>query len=45
MVKTNFLLDIGYFPTGLAETNEFVPSQNISPTFLGNNTSTAWFQL
>lgn len=33
MVKTNFLLDIGYFPTGLAETNEFVPSQNISPTF------------
>ena len=33
MVKTNFLLDIGYFPTGLAETQEFVPSQNISPTF------------
>ena len=25
MVKTNFLLDIGYFPTGLAETTISAP--------------------
>jgi hypothetical protein len=33
MVKTNFLLDINYYPTGMSEIGEFVPNENISPTF------------
>ena len=33
MSKTNFLLDINYYPTGMSEIGEFVPNENISPTF------------
>ncbi len=33
MVKTNFLLDINYYPTGMSEIGEFVPNENISPSF------------